>query len=234
MTWNKMINSYNTSAVYISGLCFLRALCERCVPQRPTSHSVLFWFMKDIPWFEGRYAVTICGKVWSHEKYWKWWHKGKWLKPILSQRYHCVHLVKDDWKCIALRINRIMGITYLPNPDNLPIVMHLDNNKFNNHISNLKWGTHGDNSRQAFTDWLCPITNKHRESARKQWHANRRPILQFTKEWVFIKEYISNKQASMDTNIGRASIWLCANSKYKTAWWFIWEWKNQTALKQLK
>jgi len=49
-----MINSYNTSAVHLSGLCFLRALCERCVPQRPTSHSVLFWFMKDITDFPDR------------------------------------------------------------------------------------------------------------------------------------------------------------------------------------
>lgn len=30
-------------------------------------------------------------------------------------------------------------MTYLPNPDNLPVVMHKDNNPLNNALNNLKW-----------------------------------------------------------------------------------------------
>jgi hypothetical protein len=36
-------------------------------------------------------------------------------------------------------VSRLVALTYLPNPDNLPVVDHIDRNIHNNHISNLRW-----------------------------------------------------------------------------------------------
>lgn len=49
-------------------------------------------------------------------------------------------------------IHRLVAQTFIPNPDNLPIVMHIDNDPLNNHVSNLKWGTQSDNIQQAFDE----------------------------------------------------------------------------------
>ena len=49
-------------------------------------------------------------------------------------------------------IHRLVAKTFIPNPDNLPVVMHKDNDPLNNHVSNLQWGTQSDNIRQAFDD----------------------------------------------------------------------------------
>ncbi|MEZ9898202.1 hypothetical protein AB4379_12160 [Vibrio breoganii] len=38
---------------------------------------------------------------------------------------------------------------FIPNPDNLPVVMHLDGNHHNNGLSNLAWGSQEQNMRQA-------------------------------------------------------------------------------------
>jgi hypothetical protein len=62
------------------------------------------------------------------------------------------------------RVNRLVALTYIPNPNNLPIVLHLDNDPFNNHVSNLKWGTQKDNIRQAHAEGRCPVTEKMRET----------------------------------------------------------------------
>lgn len=45
---------------------------------------------------------------------------------------------------------------YIPNPNNLPIVMHLDDNPLNNIVSNLKWGTHKENRYLAIVNCKLP------------------------------------------------------------------------------
>ena len=45
-----------------------------------------------------------------------------------------------------------MAKQFIPNPNNLPVVMHKDNDPLNNHVSNLKWGTQSENIQQAFND----------------------------------------------------------------------------------
>lgn len=36
-------------------------------------------------------------------------------------------------------IHRLLALTYIPNPTNLPIVDHIDRNKENNTLENLRW-----------------------------------------------------------------------------------------------
>ena len=46
-------------------------------------------------------------------------------------------------------IHRLVAEAFLPNPDNLPIVHHIDGNHFNNHLDNLQWVTAAENRRYA-------------------------------------------------------------------------------------
>ena len=47
------------------------------------------------------------------------------------------------------RVHRLVAITFLSNPDNLPVVNHIDGNKANNHIDNLEWMSFKDNVLHA-------------------------------------------------------------------------------------
>lgn len=42
-------------------------------------------------------------------------------------------------------MHRLVAETFLPNPDNFPVVHHKDRNKHNNHVSNLQWVTYQEN-----------------------------------------------------------------------------------------
>lgn len=93
--------------------------------------------MKDIKDYEGLYAITEDGRVWSYRS-------KKFLKPSVASGYLQVNLYNNG-KRTFYRIHRLVALAYLPNPDNLPEVNHRDENKQNNAVSNLEWCDHSYN-----------------------------------------------------------------------------------------
>lgn len=53
------------------------------------------------------------------------------------------------------RVHILVAEAYIPNPDNLPVVMHLDDNKQNPCVENLKWGTVSENTKSAYHKGLA-------------------------------------------------------------------------------
>lgn len=98
--------------------------------------------MKDIKDYEGLYAVSSCGRVWSYKS-------QKFLKPRRAGAgYYFVSLYKNG-EGKEILIHRLVAEAYIPNPENLETVDHIDNNKENNCINNLQWLTHADNNKKA-------------------------------------------------------------------------------------
>ena len=86
----------------------------------------------------GLYQVSNSGEVRNS--------KGRILKPEYSNNgYACVHLRKDG-KNKKYRVHRLVAQVFIANPDDLPEVNHKDENKANNHVSNLEWCDHIYNS----------------------------------------------------------------------------------------
>lgn len=103
-------------------------------------------FKDNIPGFPG-YHVTKNGDVYSMKcKSGKRPEAFK-LKPRLNGNgYYRIGLYKDGIK-YERRLNRLVAMVYIPNPDNLPCVCHKDNNPLNNNVDNLYWGSVEDNIR---------------------------------------------------------------------------------------
>jgi len=49
----------------------------------------------------------------------------------------------------SVLVNRVVALRFLPNPDNLPVVNHIDGDKENNALLNLEWSTNSDNEKHA-------------------------------------------------------------------------------------
>ena len=94
--------------------------------------------MKDIKNYEGLYAVTSCGKVWSYRN-------NKFLKPGLVSGYLQVVLA-DKGSRAQYKVHRLVAEAYIPNPKGLPQVNHKDENKLNNSVNNLEWMTAEENA----------------------------------------------------------------------------------------
>lgn len=188
----------------------------------PTALWSLF-FMRYIPDREYLYSITDDWVIFSFKG-----KKSKWLYRILKP-----HRNKKTWYLTLnilwwrwATVHNLVALTYLPNPNKYPVVRHLDNNKLNNHVSNLEWCTHQTNIQQAHDDWLCPRnTPKQKEALERIYKKRRKKVEQYTKEWDFIGAYISVRDASKSTGIQEWNISLCACWKkhHRTAWWFIWK-----------
>ena len=53
------------------------------------------------------------------------------------------------------RVHRLLGITFIDNPENLPEINHIDGDKLNYKLSNLEWVTHAENMKHAFNTELA-------------------------------------------------------------------------------
>lgn len=49
----------------------------------------------------------------------------------------------------SVLVNRVVALRFLPNPNKLPQVNHIDGNKANNAVENLEWASGSENERHA-------------------------------------------------------------------------------------
>lgn len=91
---------------------------------------------KDIPEYEGIYQASNLGRIRSLKK-----KAPRILKQCLKEDgYNRVNLYKDG-KYKNCQVHRLVALTFVPNPDNKPTVDHIDRDKTNNNIENLRWAT---------------------------------------------------------------------------------------------
>jgi len=68
-------------------------------------------------------------------------------------------------------VHRLVGMTFIDNPDNKPCINHIDGVKSNNHVSNLEWCTVAENNEHAFAIGLNKrgITERPYVSVKTEW-----------------------------------------------------------------
>lgn len=132
--------------------------------------------MKDIKGFEGLYAVTEDGKVWSYPK--RAW-AGGWMKQQSVRNGYLAVQLRKDRSVFSKFVHILVAEAYIPNPDNKPQVNHRheDGDKTRNLVSNLEWVTNKENSDHSFKSGICkkPLTEGEVIAIRKicQFHSCR-------------------------------------------------------------
>ena len=77
------------------------------------------------------------------------------LKPIYQKYnngYYMLHLLVDN-KRVQISWHVFIAQIFIPNPQNLPEVNHLDEDKGNCGVDNLEWSTRLDNVRHSSHSW---------------------------------------------------------------------------------
>jgi hypothetical protein len=161
---------------------------------------------KPIDKFKDLYEISSIGRVRSNSR------KARILKPGSNkQGYRQVSLGKD-WKFNTFRINRLVAIAFIPNPDNKPQVNHINGIKWDDRVENLEWVTAKENSIHAFKIGLKTINDL---CMKKKIEAVKKLLNKSLINIVTNEEYESLKEASFKTSIpyGTISYWL-RNRKY--------------------
>jgi len=99
---------------------------------------------KRIKGFEG-YLINPEGKILSLKR------KNKhFIKPyVAGNGYLEVTLVKEKGVYKQVGVHRLLAQTFIPNPNNYPVVNHKDGNVLNNLLDNLEWCTESYNKKHS-------------------------------------------------------------------------------------
>ena len=94
---------------------------------------------------DGRFYIDETGRVYNKAT-------NRELHPYLGNNgYYKIELSYNGEKFRFL-LHRLVATEFCPNPNNHPIVLHLDSNPKNCHYTNLKWGTYSENNKQAVAE----------------------------------------------------------------------------------
>lgn len=111
---------------------------------------------KDVVGYEGLYQVSNRGVVKRIDSIGldgRQLHEKQLYGGRYSNGYQFVCLSKDG-VCKQYIIHRLVAIAFLPNPNNNPVVNHVDGDKQNNSVENLEWCTHSQNRKHAYDNGL--------------------------------------------------------------------------------
>lgn len=85
---------------------------------------------------------------------------GGLLKQTNLKGYRRVDVCIGQRKSTKL-VHRLVAEHFIPNPNNLPYVNHIDGNKANNHMINLEWCSHQENMNHAWRTGLMAKVGKY-------------------------------------------------------------------------
>ena len=194
---------------------------------------------KDVIGYERLYQVSNLGRVKSLDRYDNLGRfvKGIILTPTMNTWGYLQVTLSKDGEYKSPRINRLVAIAFIPIPDHLkhiPIerleVDHIDTDRTNNCVWNLRWTDRKGNSNNPLTIQHIseakkgeknPMYGKHHTEETKRKLS--KPVLQINKDTgEVIKQWPSAKEVYRQMGYANQNISKCCNGKRNQAYGFKW------------
>ena len=148
-----------------------------------------------------RYFVTSEGDVYND--------KGHKMALKENEDGYLVLKIFVDGKAVYPGVHTLVATAFIPNPDNLPVVGHKDNNKSNNSLDNLYWTTVQENTQKAFDDGLAVNAKSYEDSQSKE-------VIVFDLHMNEIARYGSISECSRELGVSKNAISGQCNGDMKT------------------
>lgn len=121
---------------------------------------------------------------------------------INNAGYQLVQVTKDNGKMSTTTVQHVVASAWLPNPQHLSDVDHIDDDKLNNAVSNLQWLSHRDNLMKSHRSYSLAGPNS---------PVTGRRVIKISKDGQVITTYHSISAAAKDNNLSFSSVRGSAN-----------------------
>lgn len=164
---------------------------------------------KDIPNYEGYYQASNIGRIRGLNREVPYLGgtrvvRGRVLTPSMDiHGYPHVMMTKENVQRFE-SVHRMVALAFLPNPDNLPEVDHIDGNPSNSSLENLRWVTRKENVAhiKELGHFVDCSENFRTQDARRKWKAKAcKPVMRSDG-----KRYESISAAALDAGCCRRTI----------------------------
>lgn len=193
---------------------------------------------KDIKDYEGLYQVSNLGRVKSLERnvpFTNRWgqriahlQKERILKAKKQFNGYLALALSKDGKHKTYLVHRLVAETFILKTDNQLQVDHINGDKTDNRVDNLRWCTAKENCLNPL--WVEKSKNVSEETRKKlsdkAKHSHNKPVLQFDLHGNFVQEWPSVAEAQRQLGFNRSNICDCLKGRHKIAYGYIWKYKN--------
>ena len=180
---------------------------------------------KSIEGYEGKYEISSLGRVKSlTDKNGK--KRELILKPRVSKNGYLYLNLWESSKGRAKKIHRLVAEAFLPNPENLPVVNHLNCVKTDNRVENLEWTTHSGNALHASQNGrLRDQTGEknHMFGRHGKDHHSSKTLIQKDLDGNIIRVWDNAVIAGETLGYYHGCLQACARGAKKTAYGYLWE-----------
>ena len=111
---------------------------------------------RDIPGWEGMYQVSNIGTVRSVDRTVgsvtgkTYNRKGKVLRQNYNEDGYKIVYLSRNARDITMGVHRAMGLAFIPNLDQKPMINHINAIRDDNRLENLEWCTNAENIKHSF------------------------------------------------------------------------------------
>ena len=167
--------------------------------------------------YTGLYQVSNLGRVRSLDRIDGNGHtlRGRILKLRIDNKgYQYVGLYKNG-KRVRFSIHRLVATAFVPNPDNLPVVNHKDENPSNNVCTNLEWCTQKENLNYG----TCQERRSEKMKGKPMSEEKKQKLIEAKKVKVICLEtgQVFNSIKEAKQWIGKGDIVACLRGRQKSA-----------------